>query len=351
VVKGLGGNLFAAAIIANEYGISIPSSLWAQVGAAQTAGSAQAGAAAKGMGSGDFKTPGAKATGDFVSGFTSLSGELREAGLGSLANLVDAITESSSYKTPTSAGSSVMDAAAKAASGEASKFESVGEAAGQGIAAGMELSQSYIDAAAANMMLQGLASAKSAAGNPKSPAPVFIPLGLTVPQGVAAGIEQGTPLVAAAAAAMMHAASTAATSSLNPGGPESTVTPPSSSPGGPNPFASAAAATQANPFTGWTNWAPFLAAEGQGDGISFSNPNNIQAGAPAPESPTAALSAISSLAQGYANSRGTTINSSPTISISVPQGTSAELASIIAAQVANALDDHDTALVAELAAI
>lgn len=93
----------------------------------------------------------------------------------------------------------------------ATKFEALGAAVAQGIAKGIADNAHLVTAATAKVVTDALAAGNAAAGDPHSPAPVFVPLGRTFVEGIAYGITSAILIVERAARSMVTAAVRAAT--------------------------------------------------------------------------------------------------------------------------------------------
>lgn len=322
VAGTLSGGLPEVLSIAKEFGIAIPNGLTnavsyaasggtAQVQAVATAISANAAAvsdaaistahifpAAVSAAAPDAETAAGSQVRSFISGYDS--------GAGSINSTISAI----------------MNGALVTAGGI--NWSGVGFDADTGIAAGLNSGVSVVTTAAGQVMKQGLQAARATV-QATSPSKVFADqVGLPMAQGVAVGLYAGSGLITTALQAILGDA-------VNSG------------------------QTQAAGWLGGglSNW---YAGGGYGGGILPGRTWNGGGGSTAPTATVVPqpdpLTQIAALAGSYAQAHSqVTFTSSPVISISIPPGSSAELGSIIAQQVQQALDSHDQSMLSALAAL
>lgn len=320
VASSLTGGLPQLLAVAKEYGIALPNGLLAQVQGALAGGTAQAQAVSAAMRANQGETnAAATATANALPlAVQGAYGPAAIAGQGLMGQVAGGITIASGLVTA-AASSGAFVAGSAFANG--ANWPSIGHDIDAGIAGGIAGGTGLLQTAIASLAGHTLLAGQSAI-NANSPSRLFRDqIGLPIAQGIAVGITSGQFLVTGAIGALLSATASTARGIAIP-------TVGGLVPGGivPGQFLQSGGAGSTGP-TG-----PSIT---QNPGY---NPNGY-------------LDAITGLAQGYATRSGVVLNSAPNIQITVPNGTSAELASSIATMVSAALADHDTALLAELDAI
>lgn len=326
VASSLSGGLPQLLQIAAEYGIALPNGLAAQVNAALLGGTTQAAAVAAGMRANQT---------DITSAAQAAANVMPAAIAGTNSATLNAAGEQvRQFVIAYNGGAGSMASAASAAATAAAQaagsinWAAVGESADTGMASGITSQGGLVINSVQGVVAQVVSAARTGL-KAASPSKVFIDIGATIPQGLAVGITSNAGLVVNALAGVLTGAKDVAAGSLNPGGPEQGA---------------------------GLGWGP-----GTLGGI---NPGGPEQGTPplppappasptpyVPYNPAADIATITGLAQSYANGRSVTLTSSPSLSISVPGGTSAEMLAQIESVVTKALDDNNTALLAELDAI